>query len=418
MTTALSHSDFMNDRIVRMTEAGVKPEPVCRKRNGVQWFLRLLFRIREEKNPPAILIAGGGTGGHLFPGIAIAESLLEKDPHTRILFVSTGNDFEKAVLSEKGFALETIRVEGIKGRGIMAKVRSLFKIPGAMMASVFILKRFRPCLVIGMGSYSSGPVALAAWMMGIPVVLHEQNIRPGITNRMLSRIADRIYVSFQGTQTVMEPEKIRILGNPVRKEIREANKSLEENRQSGRSGSQELMTIVVIGGSQGAHRINTAVMEALPHLAQEGGCRFIHQTGKADEAVVREAYAKAGIAADVGSFFHDMAQLYAKADLLICRAGATTVAEVTSIGKGAIFIPYPYAADNHQVLNAQALVDEGAAEIILEEDLSGAVLAEKIRMLSREPDRIREMNQKARMFGRPEAAAEIAADVYTLIENE
>jgi UDP-N-acetylglucosamine--N-acetylmuramyl-(pentapeptide) pyrophosphoryl-undecaprenol N-acetylglucosamine transferase len=193
---------------------------------------------------------------------------------------------------------------------------------------------------------------------------------------------------------------------------------LEENRQSERSGSQELMTIVVIGGSQGAHRINTAVMEALPHLAQEGGCRFIHQTGKADEAVVREAYAKAGIAADVGSFFHDMAQLYTGADLLICRAGATTVAEVTSIGKGAIFIPYPYAADNHQVLNAQALVDEGAAEIILEEDLSGAVLAEKIRMLSREPDRIREMNQKARMFGRPEAAAEIAADVYTLIENE
>lgn len=418
MTTALPNLHHMPDHIVSMVKTGVKPEPNGKKRNGMQWLLRMLFGIREEKNPPAILIAGGGTGGHLFPGIAIAESLLEKDPKTRILFVSTGNDFEKAVLSEKGFTLEAIRVEGIKGRGIMAKVRSLLKIPGAVMASIFILKRFRPCLVIGVGSYSSGPVALAAWMMGIPVVLHEQNIRPGITNRMLSRIADRIYVSFQGTQTVMDPGKIRMLGNPVRREIRNAGKALAENLQPSRSGDPELMTIAVLGGSQGAHRINTAVIEALPHLVQDGGYRFIHQTGRADEAIVREAYAKAGIAAEVGAFFHDMAQLYTDADLLICRAGATTVAEVTSIGKGAIFIPYPYAADNHQVLNAQALVDEGAAELILEDDLSGALLAQTIRTLVRESGRIAEMNRKARTFGRPEAAAEIAADVYSLIGNE
>ena len=415
MKTALSLPHNGYGRIAQAMETGLRPAPGRKKRNGMQWFLRVLFGIREDKNPPAILIAGGGTGGHLFPGIAIAESLLEKDPNTRILFVSRGNDFEKAVLSEKGFHLETIRVEGIKGRGIMAKVRSLLKIPGAVMTSIFILKRFRPCLVIGMGSYSSGPVALAAWMMGIDIVLHEQNIRPGITNRMLSRLADRIYVSFQGTQTI-DPAKVRMLGNPVRREIRTAGKSLNESLEAARR--ERLINIVVLGGSQGAHSINTAVVEALPYLAQEGGYRFIHQTGKADEATVREAYAAAGIAAEVKSFFYDMAQLYIEADLLVCRAGATTVAEVTSIGKGAIFIPYPYAADNHQVLNAQALVDEGAAEIILEDDLSGAVLAEKIRMLSRNPERIREMNRKSKMFGRPEAAAEITTDIYTLIEGE
>lgn len=399
--------------------AGKDTQPVMQKTRWkiIPMFLRSIFGVKEEKYPPAILIAGGGTGGHLFPGIAIAESLLEKDKNTRILFVSAGNDFEKAVLSEKGFSLKAIDVQGIKGRGPVAKLKSLFKIPKAIVRSISIIKDFRPCLVMGMGSYSSGPVAIAAWILGVGIVLHEQNLRPGITNRMLSRIADRIYVSFPGTSAILDTDKSRMVGNPVRREILETARALSGNDKHSNHSGGKPMTIVILGGSQGAHSINEAVMEALPYLSRKREYRFIHQTGKADEAVVRETYQRFGISGTVQAFFHDMASLYSEADLLICRAGATTVAEVTSIGKGVIFIPYPFAADNHQVLNAKALVDEGAAEIILEAALSGEKLAETIDTLAGEPERIHVMEKKSRMFGRPDAAEEIIKDVYTLIQG-
>jgi len=378
-------------------------------------FLRSRFTSREELSAPAILITGGGTGGHLFPGIAIAESLVDKDPQTRILFVSRGNDFEKRVLSEKGFALEAIDVEGIKGRGIVAKLKSLFKLPKAILRSIVILRSFRPVLVVGMGGYSSGPVALAAWILGIKVVLHEQNLRPGITNRILSCFADRIYVSFHGTKAGLNSEKIRMVGNPVRKEILESARSLDEHENELDQTGDDGITIVILGGSQGAHSINMAVIEALPYLAPDRKYHFIHQTGSADQAIVKDTYAKLGISGVVQPFFHEMASLYQKADLLICRAGATTVAEVTSIGKSVIFVPYPFAADNHQVLNAKALVDEGAAEMITEDMLSGKKLAERIESLAGNPERINEMKKRSRRFGCPEAAEEIIKDVYTLL---
>jgi UDP-N-acetylglucosamine--N-acetylmuramyl-(pentapeptide) pyrophosphoryl-undecaprenol N-acetylglucosamine transferase len=389
-----------------------------KKRNKfILRFLRSIFGLKEELFPPSVLITGGGTGGHLFPGIAIAESLIEKDNNTRILFVSTGNAFEKAILSKKGFSLETIDVEGIKGRGVMAKLKSLFKIPKAFMASIAILKEFQPGIVIGMGGYSSGPVALAAWVMGIRIVLHEQNIRPGITNRLLSRIADRIYVSFHGTKMILNPEKLRIFGNPVRKEILESAGSLGEYENQLNQTSEKKMTIVVLGGSQGAHSINMAVIEALPYLAPGRNYHFIHQTGVADEATVAEAYKRWTVPGVVQPFFHDMAALYSQADLLICRAGATTVAEVTSIGKSVIFIPYPFAADNHQVLNAKALVDEGAAEMIKEDVLSGKKLAERINALEDDPVHMNEMKRNSKKLGHPDAAEEIIKDIYNLIKG-
>jgi UDP-N-acetylglucosamine--N-acetylmuramyl-(pentapeptide) pyrophosphoryl-undecaprenol N-acetylglucosamine transferase len=282
----------------------------------------------RESRPLRVVIAGGGTGGHLFPGLAIAQEFMTRNEHNSVLFVSTGNPLERSVLNETDFRLETITAEGIKGRGLWNQAKSALKIPRGIVESVRILKNYQPDLTVGLGSYSAGPVVVSAWLMRTKIVLHEQNILPGITNRILARFADRIYVS----------QKIRLTGNPVRKELL--------NHHNGNSNDvtadSTSFCVLIIGGSQGAHRINMTVVDALSHL----------QTGAADEQTVSAAYQRLGIAARVQSFFRHMAPLYKQADLIICRAGATTVAEVTALGKAVVFIPFPFAADNHQALNA------------------------------------------------------------------
>jgi len=364
-------------------------------------------------SPFNILIAGGGTGGHLFPGIAIAESFMERDQNNRLLFVNTGNRFERSVLSTKGFDLSTITAEGLKGRGLWRKLMSASKLPIGLFESIRIIRKFKPDLVIGMGAYSSGPVVLAAWLMGIKIALHEQNVKPGITNRLLFYLADRIYVSFPDTVKNLNPAKVLMTGNPVRREILESS-VLSEKKDDG---SKRKFTVLVIGGSQGAHSINMAVMDALKYLNPERHYHFIHQTGMADEEMVKDSYRRCGISGEVGAFFHDMGVLYSRADLIVCRAGATTVAEVTSIGKGIIFIPFPFAADNHQVMNAKALVEEEAAEMIPETDLSGELLAKRIETLASDPKRLQCMIEKSKLFGRPKAAEEMINDCYNLLRG-
>ena len=312
-----------------------------------------------------LLIAGGGTGGHLFPGIAIAREFMARDAQNAVLFVSTGNPFERKTLSRAGFSLETVSVAGIKGRGIWQKLKSLALIPLGIVQSGWIIKRFKPDLVLGVGSYAAGPVVLTAWMAGIPVVLHEQNILPGITNRALSRFARRIYVSFDNTAGRFDTAKVRLTGNPVRQEILPpaAAGDREDDRRPDRA---PVLNILIAGGSQGAHAINMAVVTALPLIRQKQRLRVVHQTGAADEDHVRTAYAAKGIDAVVAAFFDDMAALTASG-LIICRSGATTVAEITAVGKAALFIPFPFAADDHQRLNAEALAaPQGAAEMIEE----------------------------------------------------
>lgn len=223
-----------------------------------------------------IVIAGGGTGGHLFPGIAIAEAFIKRNPENRVIFISTGKSFEVSVLEEKKILLKTITVEGIKGRGIVNQIISVSKIPKGLFESMLILKDFRPNLVVGVGSYSSGPVVLGAWLMGIKIVLHEQNILPGITNRILSYLADRIYISFKDTQADFDPQKVRFTGNPVRNEI--LCFAMEESEISG-SVQGKLFTILIIGGSQGAHSINIAVMDALKFL-KEKDIFFFHTSNR------------------------------------------------------------------------------------------------------------------------------------------
>ena len=365
-------------------------------------------------DPVRIVIAGGGTGGHLFPGIAVAQAFLTLNRRNRILFVSTGTALEVSVLSHKGFTLEKITVEGIKGRGKWNQIRSILKIPKGIYDAIRILKKFQPDLVFGVGSYSAGPVVIGARFLGIKIVLHEQNLLPGITNRILARFADRIYVSFPETKKTLGEDKSIFAGNPIREELR---CSLEDSNPADKieSAEKQRFQVLIIGGSQGAHRINMAVMEALDHIRNRENIFFIHQTGTADEKRLKEAYRQKGIPAEVAAFFNDMEKQYHRADLLVCRAGATTIAEITAIGKGALFIPFPHAADNHQVLNARSLVDQGAADIMLQNDLSGKGLAERIDYYMANPQTIIDMSEKARRLGRPQAAEYIVADCYQMI---
>ncbi len=367
-----------------------------------------------------IIIAGGGTGGHLFPGIALAEAFTARDSDNKVLFVGSGRPFEKSVLSKTAFSYKSIPSEGLKGRGIKNQIRAISKLPYGITASLGILRRFKADIVISVGGYSAGPVAAAACLMGIEIVLQEQNILMGITHRILSRFADRIYVSFADTALQSDLKKVRFTGNPVRREFRNSGAVRTSDKPFSRSQAgawerEKPFTVLIIGGSQGAAAVNTAVTDAITFLKEKDNIFFIHQTGEQDEAQVKDMYVKNGFACTVRAFFHDMAQQYRKADLLICRAGATTVAEVTALGKSVIFIPYPFAADNHQVLNALSLTRAGAAEMILQENLSGRILAERIGYYASNRDALEKMAAAAKSLGRPDAADVIVEDCYKML---
>ncbi|MBW1840336.1 MAG: undecaprenyldiphospho-muramoylpentapeptide beta-N-acetylglucosaminyltransferase [Deltaproteobacteria bacterium] len=362
-----------------------------------------------------IVIAGGVTGGHLFPGIAIAQEFMTRNPESRIIFAGAGKPFEISALSNTGFEHWSITAQGIKGLGFLKKMKSVLKIPRGTIESILFLRDFKPDIVVGVGGYAAGPVALGARFLGIKIVLHEQNILPGITNRFLSHFADRIYVSFDNTKKFMHLKKTLFTGNPVRREImeRERMQPCSDRAVSGTVPRKErLFKILIIGGSQGAHSINMAVVDALDQIKNTNAFSFVHQTGLQDEEMVKNAYTRKGISCTVKSFFSDMARQYERADLVICRAGATTIAEITALGKGVLFIPFPHAADNHQVLNAQTLVRLGAAEMILEKDLNGKSLAKRIEQYSADPESLDEMASRAKRHGKPDAARVIVDDCY------
>lgn len=361
-----------------------------------------------------IVVAGGGTGGHLFPGIAIADAFRERDSRNEIRFISVGKAFEIEALHRSGYRLETVPSYGLKGFSLIRKLQSLFKLPAGVAIAAGCLFRFQPDLVFGVGGYTSGPACLAAWLMRIPVVLHEQNRHMGISNRILAPLARRCYLSFRSDISTRISEKYLHTGNPIRKEFMpEIGSDFEDD-----SVADRLFSILVCGGSQGAHAVNRAVLDALEFLPEGFPVRFIHQTGTVDEDAVRNVYREKGIPAEVGSFFYDMASRYRSADLLICRAGATTIAEITALGRAAILIPFPYAADNHQWLNAQKLSENNAAEVIAEKDLDGRILAGRIRFLWENPDRVKDMALRSRRMGKPDAAREIVNDCYRLFQWE
>lgn len=368
----------------------------------------------DTKKNHRVLIAGGGTGGHLFPGIAIAQDIMARNPKNKILFVSSGKPFEKDILSKNGFKHIPISSGGIKRLGWREQIKSAIKIPRGILQSMCILNKFKPDIVIGVGSYSAGPVVIGAWLMRVPVVLHEQNTIPGVTNKMLSPFAKRIYTSFEETKKHLKAKKVYLTGNPVRREFIEQivrNTKLPEVR----SDKEGFFTLLILGGSQGAHALNDAVIESLPYLKKK--YFFIHQTGQQDEVKVKSIYQSRKIPCDVRAFFDDMICQYQRADLVICRAGATTVAEITALGKSAIFIPYPFAADNHQAANAKALANAGAAEMILQRDMDVRLLARRIDYYASHPSALSIMAAKAEQLGRPKAAGTIVDDCFRLINT-
>ncbi|MEW5908911.1 MAG: undecaprenyldiphospho-muramoylpentapeptide beta-N-acetylglucosaminyltransferase [Thermodesulfobacteriota bacterium] len=360
-------------------------------------------------NPIRMIIGAGGTGGHLFPGIAVARELMKRDPKNRVLFINTGKAFEKTVLEKAGFDQAGIPAEGIKGRSIWNKIKSLFRIPSGIVQSMKLIKGFDPEIVMGMGSYSAGVVVFGAWLKGIKIVVHEQNRIPGVTNRILFHLADRIYVSFSKTRDRIGKKNVLVTGNPVR-ELWIVEEGIQKKSNSA-------FTILVLGGSQGAHRINTAMTEASSWIKEKSRIHVIHQTGHTDEAMVKTVYETNRIPGTVSAFFNDMGSCYARADLLICRAGATTIAELTALGKPAILIPFPFATDDHQTANAQELVDARAGELIPETRLNGKQLAERIEFYLNHRHFLDEMGLRAKKFGKPDAAAAIVDDIYETLKR-
>jgi UDP-N-acetylglucosamine--N-acetylmuramyl-(pentapeptide) pyrophosphoryl-undecaprenol N-acetylglucosamine transferase len=371
---------------------------------------------KTHGSPISLVIAGGSTGGHLFPGIAIAQEVMANNTSSHVRFIGTGNRFETDVLHDKGFEQQRIRVSSLKGKTRYQQIKALATLPVSILRAVWILMKSRPDVVLGVGGYSAGPVVMAAWMLGIPRALHEQNVIPGMTNRMLSYFTDRIYVSFENTRIKAPEQKIHMTGNPVRKEILSSMETAGKVSR-GPVSADAPFTVFIVGGSQGAHRINTAVMEALVHIRSRDRVAFIHQTGAADEDMVRKAYDQHHITSRVKPFFHHMETEYCQADLVICRAGASTIAELAVLGKGVIFVPYPFAADDHQAVNARELVSAGAAEMILEKDLNGKVLAQKIETHAHAPQKRINMGANMRKQARPLAAREIVADLYDLVNK-
>jgi UDP-N-acetylglucosamine--N-acetylmuramyl-(pentapeptide) pyrophosphoryl-undecaprenol N-acetylglucosamine transferase len=324
-----------------------------------------------------VVIAAGGTGGHLYPGIAIARALLQ-EAGNEVLFVGTEQGIEGRVLPKEGLPVRFITVGRIKGMGAGPVIRTVLTLPRSLVQSLRLLRRERPQAVVGVGGYASGPVALAAWLMRIPLIIVEPNSYAGLANRILGRVAKKIFVCFPGTdrQNFFPARKKVLVGPLVRRGI-EAGTGDEALASWGLEPG--IFTVLVMGGSGGAHAINMAMREAARELRGMADLQVLHQTGEKDAQEVAEAYRAAGVRAAVLPYLDDMAGAYASADIVIARAGATTVAELAVCGKRAVLIPYPYAADNHQEHNARSLAEKGRADVIVQKDLTPRRLAEIIK---------------------------------------
>jgi UDP-N-acetylglucosamine--N-acetylmuramyl-(pentapeptide) pyrophosphoryl-undecaprenol N-acetylglucosamine transferase len=351
--------------------------------------------------PLRVVIAGGGTGGHLFPGIAVARELLRRRPDAVITFAGTARGIQSRVIPREGFQLDLLRSAGLKGTSLRARIRGVLLLPLSAVDAWSILSRRSPDLVIGVGGYSSGPVVLFAALRRIPTLLLEQNAVPGMTNRLLARAVGAAAVSFESTVRYFGRRAI-VAGNPVRPEFLS-----EQNRPAVRAAGPP--RILIFGGSQGAHAINVAMVEAAPQLAlHPGGLAITHQTGERDLELVRDGYRRSGLEARVEPFLFAMDREINAADLVVCRAGATTIAELTAAGRPAVLVPLPTAADDHQRKNAEVLAGAGAAEIVDQKDLSGPAIAGRIAALVGDPVRLDRMAAAARRLARPDAARVIA----------
>lgn len=366
--------------------------------------------MRDKPYKPCFIIAGGGTGGHLFPGIAVAEEIRLRIPGAVTLFVIGQRPMEAEILARHGQITRSIDIEGLQGRGWRRKFAAAVMIPRSLWQSRAILKEWRPAAVIGMGGYSAGPACLAARWMGIPTAIHEQNSFPGLTNRWLSKVVDRVFISFEESRPYLKGEQITLTGNPIRREI------LAVRAKKPADGA--VFTLLVVGGSQGAKAINEVMVPAVAGLVQNGKVlRVIHQTGKDDYEAVRRGYEARGLPAEISPFIDDMARVYAEAHLVVGRAGATTVFELAAIGKPSVLVPYPYAANNHQESNALSLVHAGGAVMIRQSELTADKLTEVLAGLIEHPELLDEMGRNVARLSRPNAAGAIVDGILQCVDE-
>ena len=363
-----------------------------------------------------VLIAGGGTGGHLFPGLALAEEFKRRDAGTEVTFVGTEHGIEARIIPREGYPIRFLRAEGFVGRSFLKKIRTVFKTTLSILDARRILNSVKPDIVIGVGGYASGAIVLLAAMKSVSTMIHEQNSVPGLTNRMLGRIVKRTCVTYHESLPFFPMGRAFLTGNPIRARILRG-----ERHAACRlfSLDDSTFTVFTFGGSAGARSINRAVVDALNHLIDlKEKIQFLHQTGEKDYESVREAYRKAGFRGTVAPFIYQMAEAYAAADMVISRAGATTLAEITALGKPAVLVPYPFAAGRHQELNALKLREMGAAFMLTDDELKGETLAAHIRELLENASLRAEMKKASKGLGRPDACGRIVDIAMSLAKEK
>ncbi len=368
--------------------------------------------VPDNTERPVFLFAGGGTGGHLYPAIALAEELRQQVPEAEVVFVGTPRGLEATVLPRLGWPVQMITVRGMRRKLAPANLVVPFRAVLSVLQSMALVRRLRPQVVVGTGGYVSGPVVVAAWLLRVPCLIQEQNVRPGVTTLLLARIAQQVHVSYEESLAFFRRrDKVVVSGNPVRRKPPELSPA-EARRRLGLVAERQ--TLLVFGGSQGARRINEAMLGALPALMMRPGLQLIWGTGQADYERVAAAACHFGERLLVRAYIDDMYTAYRASDLVVCRAGAVTLAELALFGLPALLIPYPFAAAHHQEWNARALAQRGAARVLLDEETTAERLVVELTPLLEDQEGLKRMGMRMAELARPEAAARIVAAILAL----
>lgn len=361
-----------------------------------------------------MVIAGGGTGGHIFPGLAVAEELKRRSPESEVMFIGTERGLEARVIPKEGYPISFILAQGVLGRSPLKKASALIQMGSSVFASRDILRQVRPDIVIGSGGYVSVPPVTAAWSLSIPTLIMEQNLMPGLANRFLGWLADGVAITYHDSAGFFRREKTRLTGNPIRQAV------LTGNRQDGLklfSLEEDRFTVFVMGGSLGARKINISIAGTLGNLLDmRDRIQFLHQTGESDYEKVRSTYRQLGFRAMVAPFIHKMAEAYAVSDLVVARAGASTLSEITALGKPSILIPYPHA-NRHQELNARKLQEADACRVVWDSELDGDSLAVAIREIAMSDELRAELVRNSKSLGRPDAAGRVVDMAMVLVRG-
>ena len=368
---------------------------------------------------PKVMIMAGGTGGHIFPGLAVAKELSKRG--WEVCWLGTKDRMEARIVPQNGIHIRFIEVAGIRGNGFLRYLKAPFMVLKSVMQALSVIKEEKPHVVLGLGGYASGPGGIAARLSGLPLMLHEQNAVPGMTNRILSKIAQRVLVAFP--ETDLAKRKEIVVGNPLRHELLDVLDKVQQkagNTESGMVSEQDKINVLVVGGSLGARVFNEELPKVFANVEQATHCRVVHQTGRGNHDAVVATYQRVmpNFDVEVTEFIDDIAEAYQNADLIICRAGALTVSEVAAVGRAAIFVPFPAAVDDHQTKNAGWLAAHGAAKIIQQKDMLSGELELKLNVLLSRKSSLLGMGQKAKALAITDATQKVADYCEALLEHK